>query len=104
MEIIEILLLAIKQKKQIRYEYDLPGRAIGTRIGNPHAIFISSTEKINIDIYKHNGVCSDLKPIPAWRQYTIKHIRNVVILDEEFTVAIGYNPISKQYNRVIAKI
>jgi len=104
METIEILTLAIRQKKQIQYEYDLPGKAVGIRIGNPHAIFISSAEKINIDIYKLDGVRSNSKSIPDWRQYTVKHIRNVVILDSQFSTAINYNPLSKQYNRVISKI
>jgi hypothetical protein len=105
MDTLEILTSAIQQKKQISYEYDAPERAVGVRIGNPHAIFISTSDNVNIDIYKISGVTSDpTKPLPAWRQYKVQNIRNVVILDTVFTIAPGYNPTSKQYARVIAKI
>jgi hypothetical protein len=105
MDTIEILASAIQQKKQISYEYFSPGRAVGTRIGNPHAVFISTAENLNIDIFKVDGVKSDpAKPIPAWRQYKLKDLRNVVVLDEVFMTADGYNPTSKKYSRVIAKV
>lgn len=105
MTIIELLELAIKEKRQISYEYELEGRAIGTRYGDPHAIFISSRNNINIDIYKQDGVCTNPgKKIPDWRQYTVKHIRNVTILENSFTQASGYNPNSSQYSKIIIKI
>ncbi|MFP5042916.1 hypothetical protein [Parasediminibacterium sp. JCM 36343] len=105
MDTIELLISAIEQKKQVSYEYDSPGRAVGVRIGNPHAIFISKAENVNIDIYKTDGVKTDpTKPLPAWRQYKIKDIKNVVILDKGFSTADGYNPTSKQYARVLALI
>lgn len=105
MDTLELLTSAIQQKKQITYEYDSPGRAVGVRIGNPHAIFISTAENVNIDIYKIDGVKTDpAKPLPAWRQYKVKDMKNVVILDKEFSTADGYNPTSKQYARVITKI
>jgi hypothetical protein len=105
MEIIEILTLAIQKKKQISYEYELEGKAVGVRIGNPHAIFISSAENVNIDIHKIDGVRTDpSKELPAWRQYKVKHMVNVKILEPDFLIAEGYNPTSKQYTRVIAKI
>ncbi len=105
MDTIEILTSAIQHKKQISYEYDAPDRAVGVRIGNPHAIFISTAENVNIDIFKLGGVKTDpAKPLPAWRQYKVKNIKNVVILDQNFSTADGYNPTSKQYARVIAKI
>ncbi len=105
MDVIEILTLAIQQRKRIRFEYELVGRAVGARIGHPHAIFISTADNINIDIHKIDGLrTAPIKDFPHWRQYKIKHIVNVIILEEEFTVADGYNPNSKQYARVISKI
>ncbi len=104
---IEILKKAIVSRKPIEYEYETEGRAIGKRYGHPHAIFISSTNNVNIDIFKYDGVMTDSnKPLPAWRQYCVKFITNVLILEQEpeFEVAKGYNPISKQYNRVIVKV
>ena len=105
MDTLEILTLAIREKKQISYEYSAPDRANGARIGNPHAIFVSSADNVNIDIYKIDGVKTDpTKPLPAWRQYKVKDIKNVVILKTVFSTAEGYNPTSKQYSRVIVKV
>jgi hypothetical protein len=107
MDTLDILIKAIQLQKSISYEYNAPGRAIGVRFGNPHAIFVSTTENVNIDIFKIDGVKTDpSKPIPAWRQYKVKHMENVSILvdDNEFEIAVGYNPTSKQYANVIAKV
>lgn len=105
MDTIDLLTSAIQQRKQVSYEYESPGRVIGVRIGNPHAIFISTAGNVNIDIFKIDGVKTDpSKPLPAWRQYKVKDIKNVIILDKPFVTADGYNPTSKQYARVIAKI
>lgn len=105
MDTIEILTSAIRQKKQISYEYSAPESKKGVRIGNPHAIFVSSSDNVNIDIYKLDGVRTDpTKLLPAWRQYKIKYIKNVIILNTVFSTAVGYNPTSKQYSRVIIKI
>jgi hypothetical protein len=106
MEWIEVLTEAIRLKKPISYEYEAPERAIGIRYGNPHAIFISTSGNVNIHIYKTGGVSSDTKPIPCWKEYKVVQIRNVVLLAIEpaFDIATGYNPISKLYLRMIAKI
>ncbi len=105
MNTIELLISAIKQKRQISYEYHLQGRAEGVRIGNPHAIFEATSGNINIDIFKIDGVRTEpQKPLPEWRQYTVKHLRNVVILDEVFSIADGYNTYSNQYTKVIFKL
>jgi hypothetical protein len=105
MDTMELLTLAIQQKKQISYEYDSSEREVGVRFGNPHAIFISKADNVNIDIYKLDGARTDkTKDLPAWRQYKVKNIKNVIILDQEFTSAVGYNPTSNQYSRVLSKI
>ncbi|GGB68701.1 hypothetical protein GCM10007424_05910 [Flavobacterium suaedae] len=104
MYILEILQQAIKQKRQISYEYDLLGKAQGKRYGDPHAIFTATTKNMNIHIYKQDGVCSDSKPLPGWREYKVKHIINVKILDKHFEVAPGYNPNSSRYINVFEKI
>ncbi|OGU40120.1 MAG: hypothetical protein A2X61_06970 [Ignavibacteria bacterium GWB2_35_12] len=106
MDTLELLKKAIELRKPITYEYNAPDRAIGPRLGNPHAIFISTSGNMNIDIYKLDGVRSTPDKLPAWRQYKVKNIENVIIHVEEniFEIAPGYNPVSKQYSRVIKKI
>ena len=106
MDTLEILKTAIAMRKQISYKYNLEGRAIGIRYGNPHAIYLSSTDKVNIHIWKTGGVKSDDKPIPDWRAYSIKYMEEITILEDQpdFPIANGYKPNSPMYSRAIAKI
>lgn len=106
MNTLEILKTAIEMRKPIRYKYNKEGRAIGIRYGNPHAIFLSSADNVNIDIWKTGGVKSDDKPIPDWKVYTIKHMEEITILEDQpdFPIADGYKPNSPKYSRAIAKV
>jgi len=108
MDNLEILTMAIQMKKPISFDYNAPNHVIGKRIANPHAVFIHpTTNNINMDVWKTGGVSTDIsKSLPAWRQYRLEYIRNIKIFEAEksFEVAVGYNPTSKQYARVIIKI
>ncbi|MCK9398524.1 MAG: hypothetical protein M0Q51_00835 [Bacteroidales bacterium] len=106
MDTIEILKTAIEQRKPISFQYNAADRAVGIRFGNPHAIFIASTDNVNIHIWKTGGVSSDLtKPLPAWREYKIKHIIGIKIIEDQgtFELADGYKPNSPMYKRAIAR-
>lgn len=107
MDTVEILKQAISERKPISFEYEATDRAVGTRYGNPHVLFVSPFNIDTIDIFKTGGVCTEtLRPLPAWRQYKIANIKNIIIQQDtlSFEPAQGYNPQSKLYNKVIAKI
>ena len=93
-------------RKPISYKYNKEGRANGIRYGNPHAVFLSSANNINIDIWKTSGVRSDDKPIPDWKVYTIKHMEEITILEDQpdFPITDGYKPNSPKYERAFAKV
>jgi len=106
MDTLEILTKAIQQRKPISFEYNIEGRAIGLRYGNPHAIYLSSTDKVNIHIWKTGGVKTDpAQNLPTWRTYSIKHIENITIFEdqENFSLAVDYKPNSPMYSRALAK-
>lgn len=106
MDTLEILTTAINLRKPISFEYNLENRAVGLRLGNPHAIYLSSTNKVNIHVWKTDGVKTDpTQPIQAWRTYSIKHIQNITILNEKesFSLAPDYKPNSPMYSRALAK-
>lgn len=107
MDTVEILKQAISERKPISFEYEAADRAVGTRYGNPHVLFVSPFSIDTIDIFKTGGVSTEtLRPLPAWRQYKIANIKNIIIQQDapSFETAPGYNPQSKLYNKVIAKI
>lgn len=108
MKALEILTEAIKNKKQIEFEYNKSGHPKGKRQGNPHALYIHSrnTNNISIDIYQTNGISSNPSSIPGWRPFLLEHIENIEILNnlDSFKIAKGYNPYSTRYQRVIEKI
>ena len=106
METLEILKMAIEQRKPISFQYNAVDKVVGVRFGNPHAIFIASTDNVNIHIWKTGGVRSDAtKPLPAWREYKIKHIFDIKIIEDQgtFDLAEGYKPNSPMYKRALAR-
>lgn len=105
MNTFELLQKAIKERKPISFEYNKPGKDKGKRIGDPHAIFISTTDKTNVDIYQRDGI-SEKGEIPGWRPFTIDFIDNIEILlnKPSFEIAPDYNPESKKYVDILVKI
>jgi len=69
----------------------------------PHAIYISTANNKNLDAYQFEGF-SKSGGLPHWRNFRLSKIQNLVISDEKFDLAPGYNPASKKYNRSITKI
>ncbi|OGF33559.1 hypothetical protein A2223_02295 [Candidatus Falkowbacteria bacterium RIFOXYA2_FULL_35_8] len=94
---------AIKNKKMISFTYIEKEALRDIRRAAPHAFFVSTAGNKNVDAFQYDGY-SKKGSLPAWRQFTIDNIRDLVLLDENFEVAHGYNPYSKQYDRAICKI
>ncbi len=94
-----LLIDAIKNKKMIDFNYeDKP-----IRNAAPHAVYISSTGKKNLDAFQFDGY-SKSGNLPDWRNFTLSKIENLVIINETFDTATGYNPLSSKYINAIYKI
>jgi hypothetical protein len=107
METLDILKTAIESRKPISFKYNLEGRAIGLRFGDPHAVYLSSKDQVNIHIWKTGGVKTDLTQVlPTWRTYSIKYIEEITILKDQpnFSLAPDYKPNSPMYSRALAKV
>jgi hypothetical protein len=106
MDALEILKKAIAMRKPISYKYVLKNREVGIRYGNPYLIYTSSKDAVNISIWKTGGVKSDKKPIPAWREYSIKYMDEITILEDQpaFPIAKDYNPNLSRYSNFLAKV
>ncbi|MCX5807031.1 MAG: hypothetical protein NT010_13390 [Proteobacteria bacterium] len=110
--IIETLKDAIKRKVAISFEYNKPGKTSGSRIGNPHAIYImrknDGTESTKVDILQTSGVSDSAseKILPSFRMFFIEHLSNVAICEPvtPFKESPEYNPESDRYKYVIAKV
>lgn len=90
---------AIRDKKMISFTYE--DRPI--RKAAPHAIYISSTGKENLDAYQLDGY-SKTGHLPDWRNFTLTKIERLVILDETFEIARGYNRYSDKYCNTVYKV
>ena|SRR3989338_4265370 len=73
------------------------------RKASPHAVYYSTTGKLNLDAFQYDGYSKTGK-LPDWRNFTLDKIRHLQILDEKFEVAPGYKPHSIKYSRAICKI
>lgn len=67
---------------------------------SPHAIYVSSTGKTNLDAFQYDGF-SKTGNLPAWRIFTLSKIENLQISDEKFEIADGYDVNSDKYNNCI---
>lgn len=107
MKKLELISMAIENRKTIVFEYSKEGKTKGKRVGNPHAIFIHpTTNNTSVDIFQIDGVSDTKQQIPGWRPFLFDFIENVEISDMSFEIATGYdsNPTSGKYNKLICKI
>lgn len=108
--IIETLKNAIKKKVVISFEYNKPGKTLGSRTGNPHAIFImrkkDGTESTKVHIVQTSGVSDSGRALPSFRMFNIEDLSNVVICEPvtTFQVSPEYNPEWDGYKYVIEKV
>lgn len=123
---IEKLTNAIENRKPITFEYNKEGKIAGTRMGNPHALYIfeykdpSKESKVKLDLVQTGGVSDsrDEKPFPDFRQFFITDLSNIEVLEKEpdfeplyeklnedtGEMERRYNPESDYYRNPIAKV
>ena len=107
---LELLTKAIEDRLPISFQYNKPGKTVGTRIGNPHAVFIFTSIKGEISTKLHiiqtEGVSdtADKGDFPFWRLFNIENISEVKILENSgrFEIGEGYKPDS--YDNPLAKV
>lgn len=92
---------AIKNKKQISFEYKKEGQ----RIGNPHNIYISIDGEINsqkVDIMQISGVGTNSTSF--LKSFLLAEIINIEVLDTDFEVAEKYNSEALRYAKVLVDV
>lgn len=94
------LINAIRLKRKIELNY----KGEGFRVVCPHAIYVSTTGKTLVDAYQISGYSNHSETIPDWRPFDILKITALMVLDETFNIAPGYNSLSDRYLNAIAKI
>ena len=100
MNIEEIVIEAIKNKKKIIFNY----KNEGVRKVAPHAVYFSGERIKKFDAFQFEGF-SEQGGIPAWRQFFIDKITGIVeITSESFEICEGYRSDSERYFNVIYKI
>lgn len=110
MDTLEILQKAIASKKPISFEYNKQGKIRGTRIGNPHIIYIFNSKQgvmsTKVDVVQTEGVSDSNDALPCWKILDVAELSNVQICEGHapFTVNPDYHPESSRYENIIAKI
>lgn len=107
---LEILKEAIKMRLPIEFEYNKEGKTPGSRIGNPHAVFImrkkDGSESTKLHLVQTGGVSDSKQEFPSFRTFDLTELSKVTIrsTDAPFDISEQYNPESDGYKYVIAKI
>lgn len=101
---------AIESQKPISFTYNKPGKTLGQRIGNPHAVWVmrrkDGTESIKVHVVQTGGVSDSAQELPSFRMFDLGELGNVLVLSDskQFEVSDQYNPEWVGYTFVIAKI
>jgi len=105
----DILRDAIARKKPVSFTYKNPkkvGEPKGKRIGNPHAVYQTTTGNINLEVYQTAGAIfpADTQ-LPVWRDYTLAYVSDLEIIEgASFEVAPDYKSYARKYQRKFVKI
>jgi hypothetical protein len=91
---------AIKLKCKVELNY----KGAGPRIVCPHAMYVGSSGKIRVDSFQVSGYSSHYKNLPYWRPFDISKIAGLKVLNENFSPAPGYDPLSDKYSKAIIKM
>jgi len=107
---LKILKQAIEKRMPISFEYNRPGKTPGTRIGNPHAVFImrkkDGSESTKVHVVQTSGVSDSEQAFPSFRMFDLTELSNVKICDgaAPFQISEEYNAQWDGYKFVIAKV
>ena len=110
---LDTLILAIKNRHSVNFEYNKPTKTVGLRTGNPHAIFILTTkagvQSTKVHIVQTDGVSDskELKPFPDFRMFNIEDLSNISIVINSAVFEPHYekyNPEWDGYKDVIEKV
>lgn len=113
MAILDVLILAIKNRKPVSFEYNKEGKVQGKRMGNPHAVFIFTSKagekSTKIHIVQTDGVSDskEISPFPDFRMFNIEDLGNMILLEESLVFEPyyeKYNPEWEGYKDVIEKV
>jgi hypothetical protein len=107
MDTLKLLQDAIENQKSIEFKYIKTGKVEGTRMGDPHAVFLHpTTNNATVDIFQTGGASDSQQLIPRWRPFLLEFIQDITITEKHFHIAVGYdsNPASKKYSKVISKV
>ena len=108
MSSLQVIEEAIRTRAPIAFEYLRPDKTPGTRIGNPHAVFIrrlkSGEEYVYLHLWQTDGVTDSGQQLPSWRQFFFNDVHEPRLMPEAapFALAEGYNP--SYYEFSIAKV
>lgn len=101
---------AIEARKPIAFTYNKPGKTLGKRIGNPHAVWVmrkkDNTESTKVHVVQTSGVSDSGQIMPSFRMFDLEEIGDVSVLEDQpqFEAASEYNPEWEGYTFVLAKI
>lgn len=92
---------AISLRKKLKLNY----KNEGYRVVCPHILYFSDVGNKLLDAYQVSGYAKNLKDVPGWKPFYISEITDLVVLDDTFEIASGYNPSNRnKYLTIVAKV
>jgi hypothetical protein len=94
------LQFSIETHCQITFFYKEGGR----RVFLPHILYLNSLGEKILEGYQIGGYSEHADHLPSWKQFDVKSIHHVEILEKHFSVKKDiFNPTAERYHRIIKK-
>lgn len=108
MSVLSIIETAVRTRSPVSFQYVRPGKTLGIRIGNPHAVFVLRLKNGEENVYLHllqtAGVTDSGQDLPSWRQFFFNDVRDPQLISDGSPFAISETYNASWYEHPIAKI
>jgi hypothetical protein len=102
-DIVASIITAIETHNTIAFTYNKDVAFSGIRKVNPHCLYWKDNNKqILLDGVQIQG--DSKSGIKSFKQFDLEFVKDVIILDEQFTIHRSYNPTSDRYKNEIIGI
>jgi hypothetical protein len=100
-QVLASIVTAIETNNSIQFCYTKEILSSGIRVVNPHNLYWNKDNtKILLDGFQTQG-SSKTETLQQFKQFDVKFITDVLILNDTFEINKTYNPESKRYNNSI---
>jgi hypothetical protein len=96
----DMLRVAIEDRRPVALWYERRG----ARTVHPHVWFVTPERLEHVNGYQIDGPTTPGNPLPGWRNFDLRRVERVELLEGRFDIRDAFDPSSSKYHRVLASV